>query len=233
MLFIAIAMILIGILCFIYVSLAQGDSNKAQVDRLESNFPGKRRAKMQETDLRHSLYNARGRSQSNDLDDDRILHERSFSDSNYSDPEVLYTKPVMETSKRPDIVDSVSVIDEAGSKVNLEPESHFKIRGLLFMDMKGKIPYEKKDLKDLDLSEDCFQDLRRVGEGAMSDENGSMIFRVKNLTYTYEPRDLKQVVFFDEAVVFLPSRPDLPAPVFFTDGTDEVRAFFAQAEKAL
>ena len=233
MLFIAVAMILIGILCFIYVSLAQGESNKAQVDRLESNFPGKRRAKMQESDLRHSLYNARGRGNLNDLDEDRILQERSFTDPSNSDHEVLYTKPVMESTKRPDIVESVTVLDEECQKVNLEPESHFKVRGLLFMDMKGKIPYEKKDLKDLDLAEDCFQDLRRVGEGSMSDENGSMIFRVKNLMYTYEPRDLKQVVFFDEAVVFLPSRADLPAPVFFTDGTDEVRAFFAQAEKAL
>jgi hypothetical protein len=62
------------------------------------------------------------------------------------------------------------------------------------------------------------------------EDSGRLIFKVKNLSYTYEPRDLKQVIFFDEAVVFLPSRNDIPAPIFFTESIDSLRAFFAQAE---
>jgi hypothetical protein len=230
MLYIAIAMILVGVLCFVYVSLAPASSGK-EMDRNE--LPGsRRRTHPTETDLKETLYNSRTRSPISDLEDEeRILEERRVTNPTWQDTDsILYTRPVAKLEPQPEIVESSSVIGSDGEKLEPAPEERLLVQGLLFTDTKGKIPFDKKDLSALNLTEDLFRDLRRIGEGALWEDSGRLIFKVKNLSYTYEPRDLKQVIFFDEAVVFLPSRNDIPAPIFFTESIDSLRAFFAQAE---
>lgn len=231
MLYIAIAMILVGVLCFVYVSFAPTDG-ASQVSHSPHNYssqdPGKRRGRITEEDLKESLYQARNRTSSNPEREERILREREFS-TNHPSPEVLYTQasPIEE---KPEIVESVTILGSDGKNVEPTPEERLIVKGLLFMDSKGKLPLENRDFSQIDLTADVFTDLRRIGEGALYEESGRLIFRVKNLSYTYEPRDLKQVVFYDEAVVFLPVRTDYSSVIFFTESTEEIRAFFAQAE---
>jgi hypothetical protein len=244
MLYIAIAMILVGVLCFVYVSMAPttGASQTGRMDSQQnSHEPGRRRGKLSEDDLKESLYYARKRPGSIDNDmEERILHEREFSSAySASNPQafapshpsdnIVFTQP-SPIDQKPEIVESVTILGSDGKNVEPAPEERLIVKGLLFLDSKGRLPLENRDFSSIDLSEDAFSDLRRIGEGALLEESGKLIFRVKNLSYTYEPRDLKQVVFYDEAVVFLPIRPDYSSVIFFTDGTDDIRAFFAQAE---
>ncbi len=162
--------------------------------------------------------------------EERIRQERSFFQAPESEMSIIYTKPLEEpSSQKPDVVEAVEVVSSPGTEFHPQPESKLKIPGLLFTDNKGKIPFEQKHLKEIPLSDSSFDDLKRIGEGTLNEENGRFIFQVKNQSFTYEANDLKQIVFLDGAVVFLPSRSDLPSPVFFTDSADELKAFFAQA----
>jgi hypothetical protein len=236
MLYIAIAMILVGILCFVYVSLAPRDP--ASYEDMGSSFlPGKKRGRVTESDLKEALLHSRHRSRLSPEDWERVLRERSAPpgtgrDSQRSeDPsQVLYTTALDDGVDAPDVVGSVAIQNKEGESVIPEPEASFRIHGLLFTDHKGKIPFATQDLSDLELSPEMCAELRRMGEGTLSEQGGALVFQVKNLTLRYEPRDLKQIVFYDEAAVFLPGRPDLSAPIFFTDDLDELKAFFAQAE---
>ncbi|MCC5813636.1 MAG: hypothetical protein JJT78_02690 [Leptospira sp.] len=232
-------MILVGVLCFVYVSMAPTEG-ASQPSKMESrqNFqePGRRRGKLSEEDLKESLYYARKRPGNIDSDmEERILHEREFSSSypastqSHPSDNIVFTQP-SPIEQKPEIVESVTILGSDGKNVEPAPEERLIVKGLLFLDTKGRLPLENRDFSSIELTEDAFTDLRRIGEGALFEESGKLIFRVKNLSYTYEPRDLKQVVFYDEAVVFLPVRPDYSSVIFFTDNTDEIRAFFAQAE---
>lgn len=224
MLYIAIAMILVGVLCFVYVSMAPSSSPKTR----SSAMPPVGR----ETDYSETLAQARTRTYDPALEE-KIYQDRKVTQPRWEEPEpTSFTKPVETPEPRPEIVESVSILGSEGEEWKPEPEEKFVVSGLLFTDSKGKIPFDQKDLSQLDLSEEIFQELRRVGEGSLFEDSGKLVFRVKNISYTYEPRDLKQIVFFDEAAVFLPSRPDLPAPIFFTESLDELKAFFAQSQVA-
>jgi hypothetical protein len=239
MLYIAFVMILVGVLCFLYVSFAGNEDSKqgmhpnfaGNMDGSQSQ-PGRRRNLMAESQKREILMNTKDHSSINQEMEARILAERSFSQPKYDEMDVIYTNPVSETqSSKPEVVESVEILGSQGQNLQAQPESRLSIQGLLFTDVKGKIPFEEKHFKEMQFNESSFDDLKRIGEGVLNEENGRLIFQVKNQSFTYEPRDLRQIVFLDEAVVFLPSRNDLPSPVFFTDSADELKAFFAQAEE--
>ncbi|NCN08743.1 MAG: hypothetical protein GW938_02740 [Leptospira sp.] len=241
MLYIAFVMILVGVLCFLYVSFSSAEDSKQGMNpnfagNLESSHvqPGRRRNLMAESQKREVLMNTKDHSSVNQEMEARILAERSFSQPRYDETDVIYTNPVAEIkTTKPDVVESVEILGAQGQNLQPQPESRLSIQGLLFTDTKGKIPFEEKHFKELQFNESSFDDLKRIGEGVLNEENGRLIFQVKNQSFTYEPRDLKQIVFLDEAVVFLPSRNDIPSPVFFTESADELKAFFAQAEEKL
>lgn len=245
MLYIAIVMILVGVLCFVYVSLAPAPQavHPPQAGDSETYDLGRRKGKLTESDLKESLYQSRNQNpHSNKEREERILRERDFShepppawvdegEAEFSEPNqnVAYTKPAPIQEDPPEIIESVTILGSNGENLEPAPEEKLIVKGLLFLDSKGKLPLDKQEFSALDLSEEAFQELRRIGEGGLLEESGKLIFRVKNISYTYEPRDLREVVFYDEAVVFLPTRNDYATVVFFTEGTEEIRAFFAQA----
>ena len=234
MLYLAFVMILVGVLCFLYVSFSSSEGGKSTFSNnvnppQNSSIPGRRRATSLDTHPKDVYHPVEAKIMDSEMEE-RIRQERSFFHAPESEMSIIYTKPLEEpSSQKPDVVEAVEVVSSPGTEFHPQAESKLKIHGLLYTDSKGKIPFDQKHLKEIPLSDSFFDDLKRIGEGSLNEENGRLIFQVKNQSFTYEPNDLKQIVFLDDAVVFLPSRTDLPSPVFFTDSADELKAFFAQA----
>ncbi len=221
MLYIAVAMILLGILCFIYVAIVSGEGNLPK-----STF----RREYLET-LSHARPEKAPPEQ-----EERLIRERDLrfspprTSSEQEKSERIFTRPVP-IDETPDVVDSVKILGKDGEAVEPAPEEKLIVQGLVYLDTKGKLPLDQKDFLLRDIDADSFQEIRRIGEGALFEEGGKLVFRVKNLSYTFESRDLKQVIFYDEAVVFQPNRLDYPTVIFFTSESDTIKAFFAQAEE--
>lgn len=227
-------MILVGVLCFLYVSFSSSEGGKSTISNnanpsQNSSIPGRRRSGSLDSHSKDMYHPLDSKVVDPEMEE-RIRQERSFFHPPESEMSIIYTKPLEEpSSQKPEVVESVEIISSPGTEFHPQPESKLMIQGLLYTDTKGKIPFDQKHLKEIPLSDSSFDDLKRIGEGTLNEENGRLIFQVKNQSFTYAPNDLKQIVFLDDAVVFLPSRTDLPSPVFFTDSADEIKAFFAQA----
>lgn len=212
MLFAAFAMILVGVLCFLYVSLAPG-SNKPEA-RGESRQSGTFRYTPSST--APSQY------------EERILRERQIHSRNY-DPTPFEEEKITP----PAVVEKTEVLTETKSgKLEPEPEIpeiNFEIFGTLYMDHSGKIAFGKTDLQNDTITEESFRNFKRVGKGKLQESGGKFIFLSGNVSYTYLADELEQVVLHNQGIVFLLKDGKVPRPVFFTEEIDQFKEFLKQA----
>lgn len=221
MLYLAIALILVGILCFLYLSFTPSATQ-------ENSTPlGSMRKPLSEQDYYESISYNKKMQNSRDIDE-KIIRDRDIPPQFNQPKETIYTKPLV-TEEKPEVVESVQVFGKDGQPVEEAPEERFIVHGTLYLDTKGKLSLGKENLTDQEWKEEYFLDFRRVGEGSLVEEGGKLSFRVKNLTYTLQASDMEQVAFYDEAIVFVPNRKDYATAVFFTKNIDQAKAFFMQA----
>ncbi|TGL55735.1 hypothetical protein EHQ59_02810 [Leptospira kemamanensis] len=212
MLFAAFAMILVGVLCFIYVALSPGKPKQTAYQSRKPQTQGQFRMP-QTPPVSPQL-------------DERIRRERSIPD----DRHLSYTYPEEPT---PSVVQKSEVLrpSESGN-LESEPlppkESNFAIDGTLYLDHSGKLPFGEGS-GDLDLMEDGLRNFKRVGSGNLREENGRFLFHSGNVTYTYTPDELDQVVLHNQGIVFLLKDQKSPKPVFFTKEIDTFKEFLKQA----
>ncbi|GBF50771.1 hypothetical protein LPTSP4_22980 [Leptospira ryugenii] len=226
MLYAALAMILVGVLCFLYVSLSpnQGKpslpTKRPQADRISysSNF-------------RHSP-----NPQVSPQIDERIRRDREIADihAHFSDP----NRPLAVEVPAPAVVEKSSVLvdSEAGFQEMKESPQilvhDFQMEGTLYMDHSGRIPFGEKDLSHTERREEELRNFKRVGQAKLREEEGKFVFYSGNVSFTYNAFEIDQIVFYQEAVVFLLKDTRAPKPIYFTDGMDELKDFLTQAERS-
>ncbi|TGL10350.1 hypothetical protein EHQ96_12600 [Leptospira levettii] len=212
MLFAAFAMILVGVLCFIYVALSPGKSKQT------TYHPRK--------PLNQGQFRMPERPQVPPELDERIRRERTILE----DRHLSFSKKEEHT---PSVVEKSEVLrpNDLGN-LESEPipskESLFEIEGTLYLDHSGKLSFGEDSI-DLDVMEDGLRNFKRVGNGNLREENGKFLFHSGNVTYTYTPEELDQVVLHNQGIVFILKEPKSPRPVFFTKEIDTFKEFLKQA----
>jgi len=212
MLFAAFAMILVGVLCFLYVALSPQKSKPMAYPPRKAQGSGQYRM-------------PQGPSVSPQLDE-RIRKERAISD----DRHISYSLPEEVT---PSVVQKSEILLPTGDgSLEQEPptpkESRFQIEGTLFLDYSGKLTFGEES-SDIDSLEDGLKNFKRIGSGSLREENGKFLFHSGNVTYTYTPEELEQVVLHNQGIVFLLKDTKAPKPVFFTKDIDTFKDFLKQA----
>jgi hypothetical protein len=228
MLYAALAMILIGILCFLYVSLSPNSSN-ASLGPKKSIY---------DRSNQHSGYSANFRHQpqgpTSPQLEERIRRDREIADvrPQWSEPNISYTRPVVPP---PSIVEKTAILkDSEEGFAEIPPEvapviHTFQMEGILYLDHSGKIPFGEKDLSLMDPSEETLRNFKRVGPAKLKEEDGKFVFYSGNASYTYQSYELDQVVFYDQGVAFLLKDARTARPVYFTKEMDELKDFLNQA----
>jgi hypothetical protein len=228
MLYAALAMIVVGVLCFLYVSLSPNSANASS---------GAKRS-VPERGQSQQGYSANYRHQplhavSPQLDE-RIRRDREIADVKpvWQEPNINYTKPVVPP---PSIVEKTAILkdsEEGFEEVPAipEPKIHsFHMEGILYLDHSGKIPFGQKDLSLDDASEEALRNFKRVGPAKLKEEDGKFVFYSGNASYTYQSYELDQVVFYDQGIAFLLKDTRAPRPIYFTKEMDELKEFLEQA----
>ncbi|TGN21031.1 LIC_11490 family protein [Leptospira idonii] len=233
MLYAAFAMILVGVLCFLYVSLSpKSQKNDQPFKRFGERQPA------QGAGYSASYRHNPNLSVSPQLDE-RIRREREIADRRpvWEEPNLHYTKsaPVVE---KPSVVEKASILQETKEGLSEVPDvvpptpSHFQMDGILYLDHSGKIPFGTKDLGDSESNEEDLRNFKRVGPALLKEEDGKFVFYSGNVSYTYGSDDLEQVVFYDQGIVFLLKDSKAPKPVYFTKEMDQFKEFLTQAASA-
>ncbi len=228
MLYAALAMILVGVLCFLYVSLSPNSANPT----------GGNKKTLADRENVGRGYSANYRHQpisgvSPQLDE-RIRRDREIADHrpHWQEPNINYSKPVVPT---PSIVEKTAVLkdsEDGFSEVPKEEEpkiTNFAMEGTLYLDHSGKIPFGEKDLSDAETGEETLRNFKRVGPAKLKEEDGKFVFYSGNASYTYQAHELDQVVFYDQGIAFLLKDTRAPRPVYFTKEMDELKNFLTQA----
>ncbi len=228
MLYAAIAMIIVGVLCFLYVSLNPNSANvsagtKRTVSERGQAGPG------YSANFRHQPLS----SVSPQLDE-RIRRDREIADTkpHWQEPSINYTKQAVPP---PSIVEKTTILkdsEEGFEEVppEVEPKiTSFHMEGILYLDHSGKIPFGEKDLSETESSEETLRNFKRVGPAKLKEEDGKFVFYSGNASYTYQSYELDQVVFYDQGIAFLLKDTRVPRPVYFTKEMDELKEFLSQA----
>ncbi|MDF3818958.1 hypothetical protein P3G55_03545 [Leptospira sp. 96542] len=214
MLFAAFAMILVGVLCFLYVSLSPQNPKTSHT----------KQKRQPNTNFRYGAPS----SVSPQLDE-RIRKERGIFDS----PSLASQNIAEEVA--PSVVEKASILkpdDQTGilKEESLPPEVKFQIEGNLYLDYSGKLEFGGGG--DLESMEENLRNFKRIGSGVLKEETGKFIFNSGNVTYTYEVRELEEVVLHNQGIVFLPKDSKAPRPVFFTKDMDQFKEFLEQASSS-
>ena len=215
MLYFAIGLVAIGILCIIYFTLQQPEEKGRT-----------------HPDLKESLFNARYPESRSNLFDEQIVRDRQLRTRM---PEVVSPQGEDEEGPEepvpgamaPEIVDSTEVVGE-----DLEAEeTPFRMEGILYLDYGRKIPFADKNLREKRLLEE-FNGLKRSGETLLTVEKGVFHFKTPNAVYSYAADELEQIVFLEEGFVMIPVDRKLPAPVLLTDNVSAMKNYLVEKKKA-
>lgn len=227
MLYFAITLVMIGILCLIYVSLNTGSSNKTEPQK-HREYPT----------LKESLFNAKYPEFKTDLYDERIRNERQHFYQESPETKPLPEAPVPKEEKdlqrqksflvkepeRPELIESTEILSNEVESAKIEIE--FNLEGTLYLDRGRKIPLADIKLKERPLVDE-FAGFSRMGHGLMTEDKGIFYFHAGNAVYSYAVNDLEQIVFYNQGFALIPLNKNLPAPLFLTDAVDEMKEFLS------
>lgn len=96
-------------------------------------------------------------------------------------------------------------------------------QGVLYLDQSRRIPHLIG--RQVELPERFFDELRRIGEGALILEESSFLIRCGNASYTYSIGDLDQIIFQATGVALVPLLTDRAVPLFITADAEAIKAF--------
>lgn len=220
MLYFAITLVMIGILCLIYVSINTGSNNRTESQK-HREYPT----------LKESLFNAKYPEFKTDLYDERIRNERQHFYQESPETKPLPEVPIPKEEKimakepeRPELIESTEILSHAVESVKIEIE--FNLEGTLYLDRGRKIPFADIKLKERPLVDE-FAGFSRMGHGLMTEDKGIFYFHAGNAVYSYAVNDLEQIVFYDHGFALIPLNKNLPAPLFLTDAVEEMKEFLA------
>ncbi|HMW04258.1 MAG TPA: hypothetical protein PK079_08775 [Leptospiraceae bacterium] len=146
---------------------------------------------------------------------DEIPEENSIS-SFYNTVHTKTTNSIQETREKMETIP----IEEESSMIELN--------GLLFLDYSRTIPFQSKDLKSIQWSENMFQNFKRIGVARVQHKNNSFKFITGNLLTDFAYSDIAEVIFFDQAFSIIPKKRFLPVPLIFSEDVNKLKALIVK-----
>lgn len=255
MLFIAIALILVGLLCFIYVSL---NPNGLGGNRVSS---GSRSANSENEHLISRPNSKRGadilpsskRTPSPENLEKQKRLENLFVEGRKIPKQSFFSEPTEEQRfegesnfEKGESIEStidssrLQILEESAQEsliVSRKPEEvreiRFEIDGVLYLDQNKDLPFEKLSKQKELLTPDTMKGLRRIGPGKLNESREALSFEASNSCYKYLFSEIEKILFFDEGVVLIPIKTNYPIPVFFTKETNQLKSYLESSSQTI
>ncbi|AXR61576.1 hypothetical protein DQM68_13665 [Leptospira mayottensis] len=260
MLFIAIALILVGLLCFIYVSLNPNSGRERSKLRFKSNIrkensenehlsrhefdPRKGAEILAATKRASNLGEIEKQKHLEDLfvegrkipKQGKVLQPTISSSAEFFDETVSSIEEFsrMEEGSGVEVLEespNFSFVDEEKSKEEEVKEIRFEIDGILYLDQNRELLYEKLADKKKELIPDKLKSLKRIGPGKLSESKDFLSFEALNSSYKYFFSEIEKILFFDEGIVLISSKQNYPIPVFFTKETNQLKSYLESSSQ--
>ncbi|ASV10646.1 LIC_11490 family protein [Leptospira santarosai] len=250
MLFIAIALILVGLLCFIYVSLNPNSGERSKF-RFQSNIrrensetenpskygfdprteilaASKRAPNLEQIEKQKHLEDlfVEGRKIPKQGLQPKMSSPTEFFDESEELPSRSGIEVVEESPK-------FSFVSEEKSKEEEVKEIRFEIDGILYLDQNRELLYEKLSDKKEELTPDKLKSLKRIGPGKLSESKDFLSFEALNSSYKYFFSEIEKILFFDEGIVLISSQSNYPIPVFFTKETNRLKSYLESSSQTV
>ncbi|PKA15336.1 LIC_11490 family protein [Leptospira haakeii] len=228
MLYIALALILVGILCFIYVSFQP--NSKKDFGVRSGNLPPAREKKISPDTL--ASLKKQGRSEIYSQMDQafaeerkiRPLSERQRMESQRSEPEVSeeeeFGTETWDETKRGEILEMVTEPERTQPRIPKEEE--WSMEGILFLDLSGRLPYEALQEK---IRPETLKGFRRMGKGSIREIPGGFSFQARNSEFSYKLNEVEKIVFYDQGFALLPLKREYPTPIFLTKDGEKFKSY--------
>ncbi|TGK43830.1 LIC_11490 family protein [Leptospira andrefontaineae] len=238
MLYIALALILVGILCFIYVSFQPNSKKEFSAGLFpKGNLPPAREKKISEGSL--ASLKKQGRSETYSQMDQvfaeerkiRPLSERQRMETKQAEPEVLeeeeFGTEIWDETKRGEVLEMVTEPERTQPRIPKEEE--WSMEGVLFLDLSGRLPYEALQEK---IRPETLKGFRRMGKGSIREIPGGFTFQARNSEFSYKLSEVEKIVFYDQGFALLPLKREYPTPIFLTKDGEKFKSYLEYTASA-
>ncbi|EQA46824.1 hypothetical protein LEP1GSC050_1113 [Leptospira broomii serovar Hurstbridge str. 5399] len=239
MLYIALALVLVGLLCFIYVSFQPGFKNRTVPSgsaRMPNPIPRDRkivteavtsakkpvrtessshldRVFAEERKIRPVTHASERREESNMIPEEEVWEEE------------IKTEPI----PREESLRQREQPPEETVEIGIESrEEEWSMEGILFLDLSGKLPYEGLKQK---IRPEQLKGFRRIGKGRVREIPGGFAFHALNSEFSYKLDEVEKVIFYDEGFALLPAKREFPTPIFLTKETERFKNYLEHTSK--
>ncbi|EMJ96911.1 MULTISPECIES: hypothetical protein [unclassified Leptospira] len=231
MLYIALALILVGILCFIYVSFQPNSKKEFGSSQFQKgNLPAAREKKISPDTL--ASLKKQGRSESYSQMDSAFAEERKIrplserqrmetqrTEAEVSDQEEFGVE-IWDETKRGEVLEMVTEPERTQPKIPKEEE--WSMEGILFLDLSGRLPYEALQEK---IRPETLKGFRRMGKGSIREIPGGFTFQARNSEFSYKLNEVEKIVFYDQGFALLPLKREYPTPIFLTKDGEKFKSY--------
>lgn len=238
MLYIALALILVGILCFIYVSFQPNSKKEFSGGQYsKGNLPPAREKKISQGSL--ASLKKQGRPESYSQMDSAFAEERKIrplserqrmeareAESEVSDQEEFGTE-IWDETKRGEVLEMVTEPERTQPRIPKEEE--WSMEGVLFLDLSGRLPYEALQEK---IRPETLKGFRRMGKGSIREVPGGFTFHARNSEFSYKLNEVEKIVFYDQGFALLPLKREYPTPIFLTKDGEKFKSYLEYTSNA-
>ncbi|TGL29762.1 hypothetical protein EHQ52_17465 [Leptospira koniambonensis] len=237
MLYIALALILVGILCFIYVSFQPNSKKEFSAGSFpKGNLPSAREKKISDGSL--ASLKKQGRSETYSHMDQvfaeerkiRPLSERQRMETREAEPEVSeeeFGTEIWDETKRGEVLEMVTEPERTQPRIPKEEE--WSMEGVLFLDLSGRLPYEALQEK---IRPETLKGFRRMGKGSIREIPGGFTFQARNSEFSYKLNEVEKIVFYDQGFALLPLKREYPTPIFLTKDGEKFKSYLEYTASA-
>ncbi len=238
MLYIALALILVGILCFIYVSFqttSKKDLGGAGFSRGNSNFAKEKKVSAESLASRGKTSREVHSQMDQAFAEERKIRPVSqrqnqemssyYEEESESFEEDIVTRPLLREEERKNYMPpKMEEFQDEGPK-----EQEWSMEGILFLDLSGRLPYESLKQK---VRAENLKGFRRMGQGRIREIPGGFSFQARNSEFSYRLDEVEKIVFYDEGFALLPLKRDYPTPVFITKEAEKFKSYLEYASRS-
>ena len=140
----------------------------------------------------------------------------------------VYQKPVTQKPKYDDRIirdRRLETFSNAGYEpyVDHQTYSENEISGLLYLDYLKRIPYHGQNIKQLELKEEMFCMIKRIGLATAREHSAGFNLFSLNSQYNYNFSDVESILFYDEGFIITSNKSEYPTAIFLTKNVDSFK----------
>jgi hypothetical protein len=248
MIYFAIIMVVLGVLCFVYAILPglkkkRSDGSFSEQGRGSSYRKSSGAFSTVSNDIgretKYPLFNMKYPEKKESVDmEERIRMERRVTKRqkiNIETHEPLIKKTTDNDVKTLEAADEPlsgieEVLETAAPSEGLSQKETplFTLEGLLFLDYGRKIPFQNKKIKEFEWKEEYFSSFKRIGLVEFRGFSNRFEFSIGSSIYDYEIDKLSQVIFYENAFALMTENQTVPVPLLFTKEMESFKEFLAK-----